>query len=127
MLNTMTLSQQAYMNLQVSGSGIKDHVKKVPTESFLPTSLRVAAVLSEVDTYEVQLRTDNLPIAWIWSTQHRRHVITLGTVHLAVTAVPSGITVKLVLPLALVLSRLTVHFSWALSAPSGCSSLSCLS
>ena len=89
------------------------------------TSLRVTAVLSGVDTPEVKLRADDLPLARLRPAEHGRLVVTSGAVHPAVTAVPEhhsqrcvgvgllspgGDTILLLFvpALALVLARLTV-------------------
>ena len=71
----------------------------------------VTAVLRGVDTPEVKLRTHNLALAWLWSTQTGGLVIPGGTVRVTVTPVPGGDTVLLVLALALVLALLTTSTS----------------
>ena len=58
------------------------------------TSLRVTAVLSGVDTPEVKLRADDLPLARLRPTEDWRLVISCWAVHPAVTAVPNITTVR---------------------------------
>ena len=110
MLNSITLSQQGYMNLQVSGSYETSNSAKIKRSSLF-TSLRVAAVLGGVDTSEVQLWTDDLSFAGLRATVDWRLVISQRTVHLTVTPVPGGDAVLFVLTLTLVLPGLTVPTS----------------